>query len=301
VPHGWHGWAEEKRYGRNTIDAYETDLDDYTSFLATQPDSLTASPNRTVFRGWIASMASRNLARTTIARRVSALRSFLRFTSRQNLLDVPDLSWLRAPRPPRTVPKSLSVDDAQALLAAIFARRGDDWIKARDFAVLMLLYGAGLRISEALSLQRRDAPLGDWLSITGKGNKIRDIPILRAAAEAVDEYIDLVRLLLMPINRCLSAVAAGHWAHARCNGLSNHFVSSLTCLRMSRRTPCVMPLLRICLAMVVIYARFSNYWVMPVWQQHSFIRMLMKRILSKCIRTRIHAPNYVRGFMAWPL
>jgi integrase/recombinase XerC len=193
----WLAWlGEEKRYGRNTIDAYETDLDDYTSFLATQPDSLTASPNRTVFRGWIASMASRNLARTTIARRVSALRSFLRFTSRQNLLDVPDLSWLRAPRPPRTVPKSLSVDDAQALLAAIFARRGDDWIKARDFAVLMLLYGAGLRISEALSLQRRDAPLGDWLSITGKGNKMRDVPVLRAAAQAVDEYIDLCPLAL---------------------------------------------------------------------------------------------------------
>jgi integrase/recombinase XerC len=141
-------------------------------------------------------MASRNLARTTIARRVSALRSFLRFASRQNLLDVPDLSWLRAPRPPRTVPKSLSVDDAQALLAAIFARRGDDWIKARDFAVLMLLYGAGLRISEALSLQRRDAPLGDWLSITGKGNKMRDVPVLRAAAQAVDEYIDLCPLAL---------------------------------------------------------------------------------------------------------
>ena len=193
----WLAWlAEEKRYGRNTIDAYETDLDDYTSFLATQPDSLTASPNRTVFRGWIASMASRNLARTTIARRVSALRSFLRFTSRQNLLDVPDLSWLRAPRPPRTVPKSLSVDDAQALLAAIFARRGDDWIKARDFAVLMLLYGAGLRISEALSLRRQDAPLGDWLSIMGKGNKVRDVPILRAAAQAVDEYIDLCPLAL---------------------------------------------------------------------------------------------------------
>ncbi|WP_438996435.1 tyrosine recombinase XerC [Candidatus Puniceispirillum sp.] len=193
----WLAWlAEEKRYGRNTIDAYETDLDDYTSYLATQPDKLTNSPNRTVFRGWIASMSGRDLARTTIARRVSALRSFLRFASRQNLLDVPDLSWLRAPRPPRTVPKSLSVDDAQALLAAIFARRGDDWIKARDFAVLMLLYGAGLRISEALSLRRQDAPLGDWLSIMGKGNKMRDVPILRAAAQAVDEYIDLCPLAL---------------------------------------------------------------------------------------------------------
>jgi integrase/recombinase XerC len=134
-------------------------------------------------------MASRQLARTTIARRVSSVRSFYRFCGRNKLVDVPDLGWLRAPQPPRAVPKSMSVDDAHALLQAIFNRRGADWVKKRDFAVLMLLYGAGLRISEALSLCRKDAPLGDWLTITGKGDKMRDVPVLKAASEAVDDYL----------------------------------------------------------------------------------------------------------------
>ena len=87
------------------------------------------------------------------------------------------------------MPKSLSADDAKSLLAAIFDRRGADWVKQRDFAVLILLYGAGLRISEALGLRRGDAPLSDWLTITGKGNKTREVPVLSAAAKAVDDYL----------------------------------------------------------------------------------------------------------------
>ena len=145
--------------------------------------------DRQIFRGWLAHMAARQLARTTIARRVSCLRGFYRFCGRQQLLNVPDLSWLRAPKPNRPVPKSLSADDAKSLLAAIFDRRGADWVRQRDFAILILLYGAGLRISEALKLRRGDAPLGDWLTITGKGNKTREVPVLTAAAEAIDDYL----------------------------------------------------------------------------------------------------------------
>ncbi len=190
----WLSWlASERRYGDNTLDAYARDLDDFSSFIAIQPASTTpvsVTPvSRQLFRGWLADMAGRQLARTTIARRVSSLRSFFRFCGRNHLLDIPDLGWLRAPQPPRAVPKSLSPNDARDLLEAIFQRRGDDWTKLRDFAVLMLLYGAGLRISEALGLCRSDAPLADWLSITGKGNKMRDVPVLPAAREAVDDYL----------------------------------------------------------------------------------------------------------------
>ena len=134
-------------------------------------------------------MAGRSLARTTVARRVSALRSFYRFCGRTGRIDINDLSWLRAPRPPKSVPKPVSEEDARALLAAIFRRRGEDWAKQRDFALLMMLYGSGLRISEALDLTRRDVPLGDWLRITGKGGKIREVPVLPAIAEAVAAYI----------------------------------------------------------------------------------------------------------------
>ena len=185
----WLAWlATEKRYGDNTLDAYARDLDDFSAFAANSP-AAPSMIDRQIFRGWLAHMAARQLARTTIARRVSCLRGFYRFCGCQQLLNVPDLSWLRAPKPNRPVPKSLSADDAKSLLAAIFDRRGADWVKQRDFAVLILLYGAGLRISEALKLRREEAPLGDWLTITGKGNKTREVPVLTAAAEAIDDYL----------------------------------------------------------------------------------------------------------------
>ncbi|MEK9910298.1 MAG: tyrosine recombinase XerC [Candidatus Puniceispirillum sp.] len=186
----WLSWlASEKRYGDNTLDAYARDLDDFSAFLAAQPTRSATIVSRQRFRGWLADMARRQLARTTIARRVSSLRSYFRFCGRNQLLDIPDLGWLRAPRPPRAVPKSLSAKDTTALLDAIFRRRGDDWVKKRDFAVLMLLYGCGLRISEALNLTRDDAPLQDWIRLTGKGGKMRDVPVLSAIREAVDDYL----------------------------------------------------------------------------------------------------------------
>lgn len=184
----WLAWLEsERRYGANTLAAYDSDLDDYLGYAGGDADN--APPDRRRFRGWLADMGGRGLARTTVARRVSALRSFYRFCGRTGRIDINDLSWLRAPRPPKSVPKPVSEEDARALLAAIFKRRGDDWAKQRDFALLMMLYGSGLRVSEALDLTRRDTPLDNWLRITGKGGKIREVPVLPAIAEAVADYV----------------------------------------------------------------------------------------------------------------
>src|SRR5210317_1479777 len=95
----WLAWlATEKRYGSNTLDAYARDLDDFSAFAATIP-AAPSMIDRHIFRGWLAHMAARQLARTTISRRVSSLRSFYRFCGRNKLVDVPDLGWLRAPQP----------------------------------------------------------------------------------------------------------------------------------------------------------------------------------------------------------
>jgi integrase/recombinase XerC len=182
----WLAWLEtERRYGANTLAAYAADLDDYLRHVGTE-----VTPDRRRFRGWLADMTARDLARSTIARRVSALRGFYRFCGRTSRMTVNDLSWLRAPRPAKSVPKPVSEGDAKALLAAIFRRRGEDWTKQRDFALLMLLYGSGLRISEAVGLTRGTAPLGEWLRIAGKGGKVRDVPVLPAVSGAVDAYLD---------------------------------------------------------------------------------------------------------------
>lgn len=183
----WLDWlARERRYGANTLAAYAADLDNYLTHVG---DMSVLEPDRRLFRSWLAAMTDRGLARTTIARRVSALRGFYRFCGRNGRMQVPDLSWLRAPRPPRSIPKPVSEADAKALLAGIFRRHGAEWSQKRDFALLMLLYGSGLRISEAIGLDRGEAPLGDWLRIIGKGGKVREVPVLPAVAAAVDSYL----------------------------------------------------------------------------------------------------------------
>ncbi len=188
----WLRWLSiEKRFGENTLSAYGSDLDDFCAFISSLGivAEKTQELSRSEFRAWLSDMAARGLARTTIARRVSSLRSFYRFCGKNGIADIEDMSWLKAPRPPRSVPKSISHDDALAMLNAIFARRGPDWSKKRDFSLLILLYGVGLRISEALGLRRDDAPLSNWLRITGKGGKIREVPVLPAVAEAIEDYL----------------------------------------------------------------------------------------------------------------
>ena len=188
----WLNWLRtEKRYGDNTLSAYGSDLDDFHTFITGLGFAAneTQEVSRPEFRAWLSDMATRGLARTTIARRVSSLRSFYRFSGQNGIANIEDMSWLKAPRPPRSVPKSISHDDTLAMLNAIFARRGPDWSKKRDFSLLMLLYGVGLRISEALSLKRDSAPLSNWLRINGKGGKIREVPVLPAVAQAIEDYL----------------------------------------------------------------------------------------------------------------
>lgn len=188
----WLNWLSiEKRYGDNTLSAYGSDLDDFCAFIGSSDivAGETQEVSRPEFRAWLSDMAARGLARTTIARRVSSLRNFYRFCGQNGIADIEDMSWLKAPRPPRSVPKSISRDDTLAMLNAVFARRGPNWSKKRDFSLLMLLYGVGLRISEALSLRRDNAPIPDWLRITGKGGKIREVPVLPAVAQAIEDYL----------------------------------------------------------------------------------------------------------------
>ena len=288
----WLAWLEsERRYGANTLAAYESDLDDYLGYAG--GDAGSAPPDRRRFRGWLADMAGRGLARTTVARRVSALRSFYRFCGRTGRIDINDLSWLRAPRPPKSVPKPVSEEDARALLAAIFRRRGDDWAKQRDFALLMMLYGSGLRISEALDLTRRDVPLGDWLRITGKGGKIREVPMLPAIAEAVVAYVGSgpARSMAGQMRRSSSAPAVTPSAHGRRKGWWNHCGSNSAFRRMSHRMRFATPLPRIFLETEPIFVPFRNCLAMPACRRHSATPMWTRRICCAFIARLIPAPD----------
>lgn len=191
----WLGWlTAERRASAHTIAAYGRDLAAFFDFLGGHrgevPDLSTMSLLTPAdFRAYLARRALDGRERTTIARSLSVLRGFVRFLERRKLAAAPGLAVLRAPKLPASVPKPLTVEDAGAAIEAAGDVALSPWQQKRDIAILTLLYGCGLRISEALGLTRREAPQGEVLVVVGKGRKERHVPVLTAVREAVADYI----------------------------------------------------------------------------------------------------------------
>lgn len=186
----WMDWLRfEKRYPETTLDAYGRDIDFWLAFLTSQNvpyDNVTKHE----FRNFLAKMTNAGLARTTIARRVASIRSFYRYGIKSGLYESIEFNFMKPPKAKAPLPKAVAERDAIDLLAAISSLDQPDWAKKRDYAVLILLYGCGLRISEALCLTRGDAPDGPWLRVVGKGGKMRDVPIIDPVRMALDDWLN---------------------------------------------------------------------------------------------------------------
>jgi len=141
-------------------------------------------------RTHLASRRAEGLANTSAARELSALKAFVAFARSESGDPEPSSPRLRGPRLKKGLPRPVTPDDAVNIADLIDGSAAEDWIGARDRAVLLLMYGSGLRIAEALSLQGRDAPLGETLLVTGKGGKQRVVPILPITRGAVSAYVD---------------------------------------------------------------------------------------------------------------
>lgn len=186
--------AHERRSSARTVEAYGQDLRWFVAFLeahlgGTPTLAVLADLEALDLRAWLAQRREDGLGPKGIARALSAVRSFLRHLQRQGHEVPAQLFGVRPPRLPITLPRPVSEADAQHLLDVTELDDGKPWIVTRNVAVLTLLYGAGLRISEALGLRRGAAPLGDRLTVRGKGNKQRQVPVLPAVAEAVEDYV----------------------------------------------------------------------------------------------------------------
>lgn len=189
----WQAWLSvERRVSPHTFAAYARDLVEFLAFVAGHRGeaaslAVLAALEAADFRAWLADRAGRSLARTSTARAMSVVRSFFRFLDRTGRARNAAIGAMRAPRLPRSVPKPLVAADALALLAT-----ADDhataWIGLRDTALFTLLYGAGLRIDEALSLNQADAPRGESMVVVGKGRKSRVVPLLPVVVETVAAY-----------------------------------------------------------------------------------------------------------------
>lgn len=139
-------------------------------------------------RAQLAARRGEGLSNASAARELSALKAFIAFSRGRAGEQAASPPRLRGPRIKKGLPRPVTPDEAVGLVAEVADQAGEEWTGARDRAVLLLLYGAGLRIAEALSLSGADVPLGERLTVTGKGGKQRVVPILPLVAEAVEDY-----------------------------------------------------------------------------------------------------------------
>lgn len=180
----------------NTIEAYRRDVTRYLKFLAAHNGgaggiAAVARTTQSDLRAWMAEERSRGLSARSLARSLSAVKGFTAWAADRTDTDATTVLSARGPKFRRKLPRPLSEDGAAAMLTEIGNDAREDWIAARDTAIATLLYGLGLRISEALSLTGGDHPLPPSLRITGKGDKTRPVPVIPAAAQAVTEYVRL--------------------------------------------------------------------------------------------------------------
>ncbi len=204
----WEVWlGAERRYSAHTRSAYGRDLAAFLEFLTEHRGgrpgfAVLGDLKAADFRAWLAAQTRAGKAKVSIARALSVLRGFFRFLDQRGFLHNPAIAAVRAPKTPRAVPRPLAPEEAIAAISAAGAGASlgtvKPWIAKRNAAILTLLYGGGLRIGEALGLNRNQAPSGEALRILGKGGKERIVPVLEIVRAAVADYLAACPFSLEP-------------------------------------------------------------------------------------------------------
>ena len=185
-----------KGNSENTITAYRADVLEFIVFLTShhaEPQGLAPLARVTTpdMRAFLAHLRGQGVGSRTMARKLSAVKSFYRWLAEREGFEPTAVMMARASKFQKKLPRPLAEDAAKAMIDTVEMQAADSWIGARDAAVVTLLYGCGLRISEALGLRGRDLPLGESLRIVGKGGKERIVPVLPVARRALDTYLRL--------------------------------------------------------------------------------------------------------------
>lgn len=180
----------ERRASRYTVRNYGATLDRFADHLgqAFAPLDLRALErlDARAFREFLAERRRQGVCAATLKLDLSALKSFFAYLRRREGVDNDAISTMRGPKAKPRLPRPVAEADAAALIRRAGEECAPAWIKARDVALFTLLYGAGLRISEALSLRAGEAPFGDSVRVFGKGGRFRDVPLIAAVREALD-------------------------------------------------------------------------------------------------------------------
>ncbi|MGH1457029.1 MAG: tyrosine recombinase XerC [Alphaproteobacteria bacterium] len=193
-------WSDYLRYEKNmsphTLRAYHADISHFITFLhdhlARQP-SLNDLSEISIrdFRGWMSRKAMDGTSNASRARSLSGIKNFLTWLDKQGIMHNAAINTLRSPKLPHKIPRALNTEHTQTLIEEAGALEIKDWMSLRNTALFMLLYGCGLRINEALSLNIEDFPRDGFLRVIGKGNKQRQIPVLKIVENTLQKYLDI--------------------------------------------------------------------------------------------------------------
>ncbi|MEP3698268.1 MAG: site-specific integrase, partial [Marinomonas sp.] len=178
-----------------TIEAYRADLQSFLAFLQNYEGQTLglgqiAKLTTRTMRAWMAHERGRGLSARSLARSLSAVKSFVAWQAEKEGFDPTAVLATRSPKFQKKLPRPLSENAARNIIDTVELQSPTDWVGLRDMAVVTLLYGCGLRISEAIGLIGQELPLGDSLRILGKGKKERVVPVIPAARRAVQAYVD---------------------------------------------------------------------------------------------------------------
>ena len=191
----WQSWLlNERRYSPHTLDAYSRDLSGFFDFAAEHLGKVPETADLAKlevrdFRAYLSQRAARHIDKSSPARELSTLKNFFKWLARYDILRNPALSVIRTPRRAKVLPKALEVNDTFNVIDEAQNLASNSWQGLRDTAIFTLLYGCGLRISEALSLNVGDIGNNDFLRIKGKGNKERIVPLLPVVVENINKYL----------------------------------------------------------------------------------------------------------------
>lgn len=177
-------------YSDHTCSAYNRDLLDYL-FFCKQNKLNNENPNQDLIRNYLYELNQRNLRKASIARKVSCIKNFYKYLINEKKIKYVNFSIFKSPKINKPLPKSIDSKLVSKAINSIMDDPNELWVNTRDKSVILLLYGVGLRINEALSLKLKDLPTDDWLRIRGKGNKFRDVPILPGITSVIREYLNL--------------------------------------------------------------------------------------------------------------
>ena len=183
-----------KGSAENTITAYTGDVTEFLAFITAhkgEPQGLGALSKITIsdMRAWMANSRSTDVGPRSLARKLSAVKVFYRWLAAREGFEPTAVLLTRSPKFTKKLPRPLAIDAAHDMIETVEMQSLEPWVAARDTAVVTLLWGCGLRISEALGLKGTDTPLPKVMRIVGKGGKERIVPVVDAARNAVDAYV----------------------------------------------------------------------------------------------------------------